>query len=121
MKVLDGVSSYDVNEANFEAMRLAINFLGEKYPAHYFHGLAGTAFRIGGICPCAPTCTLAMQPQKLLNLLGYEYEQCRYDDSDKDASLSRLTDAVRLSIGQRRSSARLERRFTMRVGCRDRV
>ncbi|MHB1485782.1 MAG: hypothetical protein ACYCYI_14155 [Saccharofermentanales bacterium] len=98
MKVLNGITNYEVNEANFEAMRLALNFLGENYSAPYFHGIAGTAFRIGGICPCAPTCTLAMQPQQLLKLFGYNYEECAYDDNDKVASLSRLTDAVRASI-----------------------
>ncbi len=98
MKVLNGVSNYEVNEANFEAIRLALNFMGENYPVQYFHGIAGTAFRIGGICPCAPTCTLAMQPQKLINLLGFDYEECPYNDADRDVSLTRLTDAVRGSI-----------------------
>ena len=94
MKVLSGVPGYGVNEANFEALRLALNHMGENLSAEYFHGIAGTAFRIGGICPCAPTCTLAMQPQQLLRLLGYDYEECPYDDADRDASLCKLTDAV---------------------------
>ena len=98
MKILDGISNYEVNEANFEALRLALSYLGENLPAPYFHGIAGTVFRIGGICPCAPTCTLAMQPQQLIKLFGYEYEECPYDDADKDASLKKLTDAVRESI-----------------------
>ena len=98
MKILDGIAHYEVNEANFEALRLALNDLGENFPAPYFHGIAGTVFRIGGICPCAPTCTLAMQPQQLIKLLGYMYDECPYADADKDASLIRMTDAVRKSI-----------------------
>jgi hypothetical protein len=98
MKIINGISSFEVNEANFEALRLALNYLGERLSAAYFHGIAGTAFRIGGICPCAPTCTLAMQPQQLIRLLGYDYEECPYDEASKDASLARLTDAVRESI-----------------------
>jgi hypothetical protein len=100
MKIINGISRYEVNEANFEALRLALNYMGEKLPAEYFHGIAGTAFRIGGICPCAPTCTLAMQPQQLIELLGYDYAECPYDDANKDASLNQLTDAVCASIDQ---------------------
>ena len=55
MKILDGISSYAVYETNFEAARLALNYMGENYSAPYFHGIAGSEFRIGGICPCAPT------------------------------------------------------------------
>ena len=98
MKVLSGVPGYGVNEANFEALRLALNHMGENLSAEYFHGIAGTAFRIGGICPCAPTCTLAMQPQQLIRLFGYDYEECHYDDADREDSLKRLTDAVRGSV-----------------------
>jgi hypothetical protein len=100
MKIIGGLPQYEVREANFEALRLALNHLGENLSAGYFHGIAGTAFRIGGICPCAPTCTLAMQPQQLIGLFGYDYQECLYDDANKDASLNRLTDAVRSSIDQ---------------------
>ncbi len=98
MKILKGISNYEVNEANFESLRIALNYMGESFSTAYFHGIAGTAFRIGGICPCAPTCTLAMQPQQLIKLLGYDYEECLYDDGKKDDSLKRLIDAVCKSI-----------------------
>ena len=98
MRILDGVSSYAVYETNFEAARLALNYLGENYTAPYFHGIAGSAFRIGGICPCAPTCTLAMSPQQLLKLFGYDYEECPYDDTDKYAAHEKMLTAVRMSI-----------------------
>jgi hypothetical protein len=39
-----------------------------------------------------------MQPQQLIRLLGYGYEECPYDDANRDASLKRMTDAVRESI-----------------------
>ena len=98
MRVLNGVPNYEVTEANFECIRIALNYIGEKFTPEYFHGIAGTAFRIGGICPCAPTCTLAMLPGDLIKTLGYDCEIIPYDDTDKDGSLTRLTEAVRESI-----------------------
>lgn len=98
MKVINGVTNFEAAEANFEALRLALNYLGENYTSSYFHGIAGTAFRIGGICPCAPTCTLAIHPQQLIKLLGYEYEEFPYDDNAKDAALEKMIKAVCESI-----------------------
>jgi len=98
MKILEGVSNYEVTEANVEALRLALNYMGEDYAAAYFHGIAGTAFRIGGICPCAPTCAYAMRPQELIRLLGYECAEYPYDDGNKGAALERMLAAVRGSI-----------------------
>ncbi len=98
MKILSGISNREVYEANFEALRLALNYMGENFSPAYFHGIAGTVFRIGGICPCAPTCTLAMQPQELIKLLGYDYEECTYDGADNDGSLAKLVKAVCNSI-----------------------
>jgi hypothetical protein len=98
MKILNGVSSYAVYETNFEAVRLALNFLGENYSVAYFHGIAGTAFRIGGICPCAPTCTLSMNAGQLIRLFGYDCEEIPYDGADMDGSLTKLINAVRESV-----------------------
>ena len=92
------VSNYEVFEANVEALRLALNAQGEPYSAAWFHGVAGSAFRIGGICPCAPTCTFAMSPQQVIKLLGYEYTEFPYDDADKDGALEKAVTAVRASI-----------------------
>jgi len=80
MKILDGIKAYETYEANFECFRLLLNYAGENYSSHYFHGVAGTAFRIGGICPCAPTCTYAMPLQKLINLFGYDYAEIPAED-----------------------------------------
>ncbi len=98
MKILNGVSNYAVYETNFEAVRLALNFLGENYSVAYFHGIAGTAFRIGGICPCAPTCTLSMSVGQLIRLFGYDYEEISYDSTNMNGSLAKLINAVQESV-----------------------
>lgn len=97
MKIVNAVTDYNVSEANFESLRLALGFLGEHYSPAYFHGIAGTVFRIGGICPCAPTCTTAMTLQQLIKLLGYEYIELPYKDGSAD-EVMRMIDAVCGSI-----------------------
>jgi hypothetical protein len=58
----------------FEAVRVVLTQHGALYTANYIQGISGAAFRIGGICPCAPTCEYAMEVQELLDLLGYSYK-----------------------------------------------
>lgn len=89
-----------MGEANFEALRLALNFLGEEYSPAYFHGIAGTVFRIGGICPCAPTCTMAMTVQQLLSLLGYSYDELPFSGQNS-GEVSRMVEAVCRSIDRK--------------------
>jgi hypothetical protein len=72
--VLQGVDRYRVVEPMFEGVRVILTYRGETYSPAYIQGLSGAAFRVGGICPCAPTCTAAMEPQDLIGLLGYAYE-----------------------------------------------
>jgi len=72
--VLDGVDRYRVIEPMFEGIRVILSHRGEKYSPAYIQGISGAAFRIAGICPCAPTCSFAMEPQDLIELLGYEVE-----------------------------------------------
>jgi len=98
MRVLDGVADCAVREPLFESLRLALNYLGEDYAPAYFHGIAGTVFRAGGICPCAPTCTSAMSLQQMLALLGYGCEILPYDEGSADADMERMIHAVRNSI-----------------------
>lgn len=74
--ILDGVDHYRVCEPCFEAVRIVLAHRGERYSPAYLQGLSGAAFRVGGICPCAPTCHLAMSTTDLLALLGYEHEEC---------------------------------------------
>lgn len=98
MKILSGVMDCGIREANFESLRLVLNFLGEQYSPAYFHGIAGTVFRAGGICPCAPTCTTAMSLQQLIKLLGYDYVELPFSESSGDVDMERMINAVRTSI-----------------------
>jgi len=70
--VLEGVDRYRVVDAMFESVRVVLSYRGEAYAPTYIQGISGAAFRIGGICPCAPTCDIAMEPQELIELLGYD-------------------------------------------------
>ena len=70
--ILEGVDCYRVMDPLFECVRIVLSYLGETYSPAYIQGLSGAAFRIGGICPCAPTSSLAMEPRDLVALLGYE-------------------------------------------------
>ena len=72
--VLENVDYYRYWDPLFESVRITLNYRGEKYSAAYIEGISGAAFRIGGICPCAPTCDSAMLVTDLIHLLGYECE-----------------------------------------------
>jgi hypothetical protein len=72
--ILEGVDSYAVMDPMFESARVVMDHLGETYSPAYVQGISGAAFRVGGICPCAPTCACAMGTQDLLLLFGYEIE-----------------------------------------------
>lgn len=73
--ILEGVDRYYVTEALFEGARVLLAYRGAPYSPAYVQGISGAAFRVGGICPCAPTCTSAMSTQDLLKLFGYEIEE----------------------------------------------
>jgi len=70
--VLDGVDRYQVMDPMYECVRVVLNHRGEAYSPAYIQGVSGAAFRVGGICPCAPTVDCAMGTQDLVKLLGYE-------------------------------------------------
>jgi len=70
--LLEGVGPYEVMDALFEGVRVILSYRGEPYSPAYVQGISGAAFRIGGICPCAPTCAAAMETQDLPSLFGYE-------------------------------------------------
>jgi len=72
--VLEGVDRYRVTDPLFECVRVALSYRGEAYSPAYIQGISGAAFRIAGICPCAPTCSYAMETWDLVKLLGYEME-----------------------------------------------
>ena len=87
--VVEGVDHYRVCEPMFEGARVVLAQRGETYSPAYIQGVSGAAFRIGGICPCAPTCNGAMGTTDLLRLLGYEFEECTLNgegiDPERDA------------------------------------
>ena len=99
--VLEGVDRYRVTEALFEGVRVILSYRGESYSPAYIQGISGDAFRIGGICPCAPTCTAAMDTRTLLGLLGYEVEALPLDAEGIDLQaegarvVSRVKDEIR--------------------------
>ena len=72
--VIEGIDEYKVCEPLFEAVRVVLSHRGAKYSPEYIQGISGAAFRMAGICPCAPTCSFAMETQELIALLGYEVE-----------------------------------------------
>ena len=94
--VLEGVDRYHVMEAMFECVRVVLNYRGENYSPAYIQGISGAAFRIGGICPCAPTCDTAMDPQSLLKLLGYEFTHLPLDTEGLDLQTEGLTVIARI-------------------------
>jgi hypothetical protein len=71
-------------EPMFESVRVVMSYLGETYSPAYVQGISGAAFRIGGICPCAPTCACAMSTQTLLKTFGYEFEHLSLCDERMD-------------------------------------
>jgi hypothetical protein len=99
--VLKGVDRYQVMEPLFEGVRVVLTYHGEAHSPAYIQGISGAAFRVAGICPCAPTCSAAMQPQELARLLGYEVEYLPLEGEgdQRDARLrhilARVKDEVR--------------------------
>ncbi len=79
--VLDNVDRYRIPEPLFEGVRVILAYRGETYSPAYIQGISGAAFRIGGPCPCAPTCEYAMTAGDLISLLGYEAELVGFEDA----------------------------------------
>jgi len=75
-----GVDRYRVCEPLYECVRVVLAKRGEAYTPEYLQGISGAAFRIAGICPCAPTCSAAMQTEALVGLLGYKARRINLDD-----------------------------------------
>jgi len=99
--VLDGVDRYRVMDPLFECVRVVLSYRGETYSPAYIQGISGAAFRIAGICPCAPTCSFAMETQDLVKLLGYEMEYLPLHGENIDREtrvhevLARVKDEIR--------------------------
>ena len=102
-----GVDRYRVVDPMYECVRVALDYRGEAHSPAYVQGLSGAAFRIGGICPCAPTVDCAMGTQDLVELLGYqvtylplyqdgEGENQGFDlDKESDQVIARVKDEIR--------------------------
>ncbi len=76
---MEGVDRYRVMEPMFECARVVMHHRGDRFAPAYVQGIAGTAFTIGGICPCAPTCvTVPRTTSELLALFGYEVTPVHY-------------------------------------------
>jgi hypothetical protein len=99
--ILEGVDRYQVMDPMFESARVVMSYLGETYSPAYIQGISGAAFRIGGICPCAPTCACAMDTQGLLKTFGYEIEHLSLCEEGMDPEkevqrvIARLKDQIR--------------------------
>ena len=78
--MLQGVPSYDLCEAVFEATRVVLTHRGAPYSAAYLQGISGMAFRLAGPCPCAPTSSAGMAHNALAPRLGYEVEELKLQD-----------------------------------------
>ena len=98
--VIDCVDRYCVREPLFEPVRVVLTYRGEEYSPDYIQGISGAAFRIAGICPCAPTCSCAMETQDLIKLLGYEVEYLPlYEEGiERDAAVHDVLARVRGEI-----------------------
>jgi hypothetical protein len=99
--VIENVDRYRVPEPLFEGVRVILAYRGESYSPAYIQGISGAAFRIGGPCPCAPTCEYAMGTDDLIRLLGYECERAGLGGPESDpktqlpALLARIRDEIR--------------------------
>ena len=72
--VLEGIDEYRVTEPVFEAFRIVLTHYGAPYSPAYLQGLSGAAFRIAGICPCAPTVSTACKYEDFVTGLGYQIQ-----------------------------------------------
>ena len=73
-KVIEQVDGYRVCEPLYEAVRIVLTSRGETCSPQYVQGISGAAFRVAGICPCAPTCGGTMAATDLLKILGYDVQ-----------------------------------------------
>jgi hypothetical protein len=104
LMIIPNVDRYRVREPLFEGARVVLSHLGADYSPAYVQGVSGAAFRIAGICPCAPTCSSAMDTAELVDRLGYRTEQLPLDVEAENCEeqLSRLLDQVRAEIDAER-------------------
>ena len=99
--LLPGVDHYRVTEPMSEGMRIILTYRGEPYSPAYVQGISGSAFRMAGICPCAPTCSNILEPADLARLFGYEAEWWPFqggglaEEKDPQEILARVKGEIR--------------------------
>ena len=99
---IEGVDRFRVVEPMFECVRVALSYLGEDYSPAYIQGISAAAFRISGICPCAPTVNVAMGPRDLIRMLGCTLAFLPLDGedvkTDPEARLDEILDRIKREI-----------------------
>jgi hypothetical protein len=98
---IDGVDKYQVMCPLYESVRIVLAARGEKHTPAYLQGISGSAFRIGGICPCAPTCANWKRTEDVIKLLGYELEYLKLGGKKGDdlaAATKQIVQRVRQEI-----------------------
>ncbi len=102
--ILENLDHYRVTEPMFEGLRVILSYRGEPFSPAYIQGISGAAFRVSGICPCAPTCGTAMQPQDLAQALGYqvEYLPLQAEGLERERDLAVVLARVREEVRQGR-------------------
>jgi len=98
--VVEGVDRFRVVEPMFECVRVVMSHLGEDYSPAYIQGISGAAFRISGICPCAPTVGVAMHPPDLIRMLGYRLEvlEIGVEGVDPEKRLDEVLDRIKEEV-----------------------
>ena len=89
---IEGTDKYRVMDPMYEGVRIILAARGDVYSLEYIQGISGSAFRIGGICPCAPTSANWLSPEDLIRLLGYDFESLKLEG--KGAQLAANTRKV---------------------------
>ncbi len=96
------VDRYRYTDPMFECVRVVLAQRGDVYDPAYIQGVSGMAFRMAGPCPCAPTCSTAMEPAELLGMLGYETTKVGLESVPKEelegavaAAVVRIKDEIR--------------------------
>lgn len=103
--LLPTVEPYCVVEPMYEGIRVILNYRGERYSPAYVQGISGAAFHIGGICPCAPTCTEGIDPLELVRKFGYQAESMplynnvvRWNQTAPDEMMHALIERVKAEL-----------------------
>jgi len=104
--VIEGVGPYQVCDPLFESVRIAMTQRGETWSPDYVQGISGSAFRITGPCPCAPTCGNWYWPPELVKVLGYdcEYLLLGEEGTDPQARLREVLSCIKDEIRSGRTA-----------------